>query len=254
MAVAKAAVDLIKNFCETVGKVGRDVVKMAFYLVHKALWSIYQALRETLVYAAYAQPNMEQVQALTSLWKSPGNMAPRFYPVEEYFHDGQLPQTEIVSDYSPLVVPETQPGAVVEQPPVLWAAPYVADSKPDAFLDAPVGKNDMFAGPADKGPIGPTQDPIENSGVDAGEPDRHSFTDLQLDYGGAMANCSAAIKKILAHAAKDGSVLPMQLANYNLDGDRGYGWPCWDVDGASTPLRPSAQMLAANVSAIPWAD
>ena len=51
------------------------------------------------------------------------------------------------------------------------------------------------------------------------------------NFGGAMANCDVAFRMIAA-AEANGS-LPF-FPDYNLDGDRGYAWPCWDV--ADPPL------------------
>jgi hypothetical protein len=62
------------------------------------------------------------------------------------------------------------------------------------------------------------------------------------DFGGAIANCKAAFEMV-QKAQMNGS-LPL-FPDYNLDGDRGYAWPCWDVAnpphlGSTTfdPLNP----------------
>jgi hypothetical protein len=257
-ALAKAAIDLIKNFCGKdglVGTVGRDLVKIAFFAVQKALWAVFQALRKVLVLAGLGQPTPEEVADLPSLWVTPGNMAAGAYPVEEYFHEGELPQAELWTDYTPLTVPATQPGAVVELPSLHWIAPHGAGANPGAFLDGPLGPDSLFT-PVGKDGGGPPQVPT------AVKPDPdmapfHSFADEELDYGGALANCSLIIHEILAHAGADGTVLPNHrlLPNFNLDGDRGYGWPCWDVE-AGVELRPNhlPPPHQAKVEALPWED
>jgi hypothetical protein len=60
--------------------------------------------------------------------------------------------------------------------------------------------------------------------------DRGSFKALRRDFGGAVANSAQAIE--LAVAGFPGGT---SLPDYNLDGDRGYAWPCWDV----TPAPPA---------------
>jgi hypothetical protein len=55
-------------------------------------------------------------------------------------------------------------------------------------------------------------------------------------YGGALANCARAFS-----LAQAGFPAPFDLPDYNLDGDRGYGWPTWDVNPAPAgepPLSP----------------
>jgi hypothetical protein len=57
------------------------------------------------------------------------------------------------------------------------------------------------------------------------------------DFGGAYENCIIAFQK--AKAAEAAGVIPDDLfPNYNLDGDRGYGWPTWDVKVPCTGLNP----------------
>ena len=50
------------------------------------------------------------------------------------------------------------------------------------------------------------------------------------NFGGALANSRKGIDLVQAGTFANKKNLP----DYNLDGDRGYGWPCWDVSPAVT--------------------
>jgi hypothetical protein len=54
---------------------------------------------------------------------------------------------------------------------------------------------------------------------------------LTEGFGGALANCIEAFKKVIA-AMEAGPLDDKFFPNYNLDGDRGYAWPCWDLKNA----------------------
>jgi hypothetical protein len=97
---------------------------------------------------------------------------------------------------------------LVEQPPT-WMGPYGSDVAAEAFIDPPVGKRLMLS------PRGP---------IDMTKP----FDPLVDNYGGAIANCEIAFRNVIK--AEAGGKIPDDIfPDYNLDGDRGYGWPCWNV-------------------------
>ena len=143
-------------------------------------------------------------------------------------------------------MPSTPP----ELPSLNFAAPYAPTGPPgstvppDAFIDAPLGPDDMFA------PTGPQATVFDGAGTPVG-----IRTDPK-DFGGAIANSKRAINDAVAGRPT--------YPDYNLDGDRAYAWPCWDVEpppvrgpgGAVTapdPLDPAANppTMVATVNAIP---
>jgi hypothetical protein len=267
-ALIKAASDFINNVCDIGGTFVRDLVKMAMYFIKRALWAMYQAFREVLVKAAYAQPGTDDLKTFSSLWTSPGNLT-AVYPVEELcLADGTRPEAMIWGDYTPLTAPDSVAGTVQELAAVGWTAPYSTGATPDNLMDRPLVAakagdtliNDMFSpqapppspGAVTNTPQGPLQDPVTFSSLASGQT-LISFTDRHYDYGGAIPNCKRAIAAILA--APSGQLFPidaktkkptMMVNDFNLDGDRGYGWPCWDVarDANDAPKNAAGSLLS----------
>jgi hypothetical protein len=228
-AVMKAAFDAIADALALGGLIGADIIKYGLWLIAKALYAVYRSFRDILTLRAYAIPFTDQLEtslgglALTSLWQSPGNPtsqgpgAPPSYPHEEI----QAETVVFPSSYVPIAVPATP----AEMPGFEFVAPYAPTTlpavppnqgvmtipaMPDAFIDAPLGLDDLFS--PTLGPQQPTIDPA------TGVP---SFTTDPRDFGGAIANSIKAIDDAVADQ--------LTLPNYNLDGDRSYAWPCWDV-------------------------
>jgi len=244
-AAAKTVFDFIVDTINIAGTAVGDTIKYALYLLNKALFALYSAFRDVLVYAAYAIPFTNRLSSdiggghtAETLWRSAGNLG-QSYPVEEIGEE----RVRIFSNYAPIVPPAEQPasqkgaGAVfVEHPNLTLTAPYVPPAgttlAPDAFLDPGLGKDDMFL---DSG----VQPPLTVGGPP-------SIAILPKDFGGAVAN---SIKGITL--AEQGFPRDTRLPDYNLDGDRSYAWPCWDITqpepvnapitpSTPTPLRPEA--------------
>jgi hypothetical protein len=144
------------------------------------------------------------------------------FPIEEIVAE----TVKFPSSYNPALFPV----GPSEQPAPVFAAPYaphpgggdlthlvMIPTLPDDFLDAPLGKADMFrrTGPQRPARRGP------------------GFANTAKDFGGAIANSQRGIDLALAGFPND-TLLP----DYNLDGDRGYAWPTWDVDKPPTPAGP----------------
>jgi Zinc dependent phospholipase C len=242
-AIGKAVVDLVKDTIDVAGTGVSDTIKYALYLLNSALFSLYRSLRDVLVLQAYSMPYTEQLAiqmgglSTSTLWRSSGNPPGGTYPPEEI----DAERKKLFSTYSPAV----PPSAAAEEPAVFPTAPYAPTFRPgfgrmpiptlpDDFIDAPLGPDDMFkkTGPAAK----------------AGSRPRRTFDSGKRNFGGAIANSRKGID--LARAGfPGGAVLP----DYNLDADRGYAWPCWDVSpaptGSGTPGDPLNPDDPANLPA-----
>jgi hypothetical protein len=244
-AVGKTVFDFIVDTINIGGTILSEPIKYALYLLNKALFAIYSAFRDVLVYAAYAIPYTNRLSSdlggghsADTLWRSAGNSA-NSYPVEEIAEE----RVRIFSKYAPIIPPAEQAasqnpagGVFVEHPNLSLTAPYMPAAgstlTPDVFIDLPLGPDDMFL---DSG----VQPPIPD-----GKPPAIAIN--PKDFGGAVAN---SIKGITL--AESGFPRASMLPDYNLDGDRSYAWPCWDITdpepapatvppSTSTPLRPEA--------------
>ena len=245
-AVIKTVFDFIRDEINVAGTVLTEPIKYALWLLQKFLFSLYRQLRDVLVMAAYAVPFTNQLAInmggpfnTISLWRSMVDLKPDKYPVEEIDEERAV----LFSNYAPFVPPRFLTSNV-EQPPVGNAAPYqphvtgggfigrsISPTIPDDFIDAPIGPDDMFVSGA------PQQ--AERSS-DQRAPNRFGN---QRNYGGAMANSARAIQ-----LAVQGFPRSSTLPDYNLDGDRGYGWPTWDVEPKPTGDPPGGP-LDANPNA-----
>jgi hypothetical protein len=235
-ATIKAAFDLIADTIAASGTVVADTIKYALWLVSKALYALYRSFRDVLTLRAYASPFTDQLTtsfgalAAGTLWRSPGNppMGSGSFPREE-----TVEQRKVVGS---TYLPTTVPGTPAEMPALDFVAPYMpttvagpagpvtVPAPPDAFLDGPVGPQDLFA--AD----GPQAVALDAGGNAIG------FLADPKDFGGAIANSKRAID--LASAAT-----PATFPDYNLDGDRTYAWPCWDV--SPPPVRAATGPVTA---------
>lgn len=234
--VAETIFDFIKDLINIAGTVLSAPIKYALYLLNKLLFSIYSAFRDVLVYAAYSMPftnklgvDMGGGHNSSALWQSAGNKASMQYPVEEIAEE----RKKIFSNYAPFVPPDQQADSqkghgllFVEHPNFSFAAPYQpspggAMLTPDIFLDAPLGPDHMFRA---SGPQQATMATIDPVFTNQSFPMVNSISIAQKNFGGAIANSILGIQ--LSEAGfPDETMLP----DYNLDGDRSYAWPCWDI-------------------------
>jgi hypothetical protein len=217
-ATIQAAMDFVNDTIAAGATVVSDSIKYALWLVSKALFALYRSFRDVLTLRAYASPFSDQLTgsfgtlAATSLWQSPGNPAAGSFPHEEL----PVQRLKFASPY----VPFTVPSAPAEQPSLDFVAPYMPTAAggtvpPDAFIDAPLGPDDMF-------------DPATGPQAELA----NGIQSVPKDFGGAIANSERAIDA----GAGGTPVYP----DYNLDGDRGYAWPCWDVE--PRPVRPGPNL------------
>ena len=253
-AVGKTVFDFITDAINVAGTAVSDVIKYALYLLNKALFAVYNAFRDVLVYAGYAIPYTDRLSvdmggghSSETLWRSAGN-SNSFYPMEEIAEE----RVKIFSHYAPFVPPKEQVasqnpagGVFVERPNLFRTAPYTPAVggllTPDVFLDPAAGPDNMFL------PSGPQPAVPANA-------DRPPSIDIApKNFGGAVANTVRGIT--LAEGGFPGGTL---LPDYNLDGDRSYAWPCWDitdeepagggpVPSTRTPLRPEATINDSSI-------
>ena len=243
-AVTKAAFDFIADTVAAGATTVVDSIKYALWLASKALFALYRAFRDVLTVRAYASPFTDQLSinlgglATASLWQSTGNpvkakpAAPSVYPHEEILEERKT----IFSAYVPIDTPNTS----AELPGFDFVAPYTGRSirnprggtitfpaLPDVFIDQqrPGTRTDMFD------PVNGPQTATTLGGV-------ASFAGTPKDFGPAIDNCKRAIDIAMGTG-------PLVLPNYNLDGDRTYGWPCWDVSPAPRvdPTNPNATIV-----------
>lgn len=234
-AAGKTVFDFINDLINTVGTAVTEPIKYALYLLNKALFSVYSAFRDVLVYAAYAIPYTNKLSVdmgggnnSSILWQSAGNAPGNRYPVEEIPEE----RKKIASSYAPFVPPDQQSASqngngsiFLEHPNFSFTAPYqpVGGSMltPDVFLDPPLGPDNMFL---KTGPQQPGMAPIEANAHTFKSPLVNSISVIRKNFGGAVANSIKGIE--LAETGFPGDTL---LPDYNLDGDRSYAWPCWDI-------------------------
>ncbi len=218
----KTAIDAIKDLIIIAATVVTDVIKYLLYIIQCGLFAIYNAFRDVLVHAGYAVPftgslndDLGNGHSARDMWCSRGNLKGR-YPIEEISKE----RDRIFTDYTPIAPPIEQPEVldasgklIIENQHIDFAAPYEIaheqrDITPDRFIDADLGPDDMF-----KDQEWPT---ITTS--------PREFIVKRRDFGGAIANCVRGIEYSESNFP-DRTGLP----DYNMDGDRGYGWPCWDI-------------------------
>lgn len=95
------------------------------------------------------------------------------------------------------------------------------------MLDSPViGTHDMFT----------TTGPAPATTVRLPNPDGSTLTDLETFdgslryFGSIMVSCEAALNFAVPYLSGTPYPAGVVLPDYNLDSDRGYAWPAWDVD------------------------
>jgi hypothetical protein len=244
-ATLDAGFKLISDAIALGGVVAADTIKYALWIVAKALYALYRSFRDVLMLRAYASPFSDQLAvnfgglAATTLWQSMGNPAAASYPHEEILEERvKFPSTYVPTDV-PNVLPELPAfGFIAPYGPTMTPGGGIVGALPNAFIDRS-RKENMF-----DASLGP-QAPVTVGGFS-------SFATVAKNFGGAIANSKRGIdiargKK--AFTAKAG------FPDYNLDADRTYGWPCWDVDPAApAPLDPAnmanAPSMIATVHAV----
>lgn len=245
-AIAKASLKAFEQLASLVGDVLEVVtypVRFALYIINTCLFALYRSIRDCLVVNAYAIPFTEELFAsrgqkdFTTLWQSPGGRIQE-YPIEELTETRgsslHAPQRDMTaSSYSPIVGPGFASNRKVEKPRISdsfpSAFPYADGALPNAFIDAGRGHDDMFH---EDGPVGPLDMPP-------------SDPRWERNFGGAVQNCRRAIQIVTHDFDKlDPLNLPIDFAfpDYNLDGDRGYAWPCWDTNPSVAPVPPSEEL------------
>ena len=81
--VFKAVTDFLNGVAKITATLMTDSVRYALYLLNKALFGIYRAIRDVLVLQAYTTPYTEEISGMfgpldaESLWRSLGNAAAR---------------------------------------------------------------------------------------------------------------------------------------------------------------------------------
>lgn len=222
--IGNAAIRLIRDAIAVPGILLLDTIRAGLYLIKKALFDIYKNLRFLLVRMAYNIPFTDELMEdlgggleATSLWMTPSEPNLHSYPKEELV---KLEEAKTSSRYAPWVPPELldgmrKPNHVLLEMPQTWVGPYGWKAPADAFIDPPIGPRVMLS------PQGPIDfKVIIEPGIPFNPP---------TDFGGAIANCVDAFHKVITAEAA-GGIPPDLFPDYNLDGDRGYGWRCWNVE------------------------
>lgn len=217
--IAKAVADIVEGLVEAGETMLSYPAKIGLWLFQSALYALYRYFRSILMMNAYVLPYPDEIDVrirnvkTRELWVS--SVSKEFagsYPAQE---DPRA--KEPWSNYRPYIRPDM---SKMELPGGLFISPYAkgSEARPEAFLEAPIGPDNMFDKAAPQ--IQTT------SGGDK------TFTNMSKNFGGAIANSAKAIR---VHANGAGLVLP----NYDMDGDRGYAWPGW-IDVNSDPTHVSA--------------
>ena len=255
VAVLKTVGDLILAAIQIGGDLVTEPIKVALWLLNSALFAQYHTLRMTLVMTSYSVPLTEDLTGnvgpldLQTLWKTTGGEGP-MYPIEPI-----LSQRDLTSDpshphspYRPYFKPsDVAPAPNVEMPATSPPAELLAWMTPDDMLEKPVGKDVMLSA---NGLAPPTTEPLVNPDGSLNTP-LETFDGSQRYFGGIFANCEAALNVAVPYVS--GTPLPegTLLPDYNLDSDRGYAWPCWDVD-YSFPTPGPGQGRPTDTPPFPW--
>jgi hypothetical protein len=237
--VAQAALDalgdLIAGLIEAGVEAGADTIKAGLYLINTILYSMYYTLRMTLVMSAYSSPLTSDLTAtwgpldLQTLWTA-GNEAlnPR-YPIEPVVsqRDFASDSANPFSPYKPYYRPSGMAPVHVENPNIIFPEQLLRWATPADMLDSPLDATaDMFSA---AGPARATTARLPN-------PDGSTLTNLETFdgsgryFGSVMVNCERALQFAVPYLTGTAYPQDVVLPDYNLDSDRGYAWPCWDVD------------------------
>jgi Zinc dependent phospholipase C len=244
VAAVEALGDLVAGLIEAGTAVALDTIRAALFLLNSLLYSIYHSVRMTLVMSAYGVPFIEDLTAmwgpldLTTLWTLFDQDDPR-YPIEPVVseRDATSDSTHPFSPYKPYFKPRELAPVNVESPGITFNERLKTWRTPIDMLESPGAvPGNMFSaeGPAPKATV-----PLPNPGGKTNLTELETFDGSQRYFGGVIANCITALQFAVPYLCDapypEGTVLP----DYNLDGDRGYAWPCWDVDWTyQNPVAP----------------
>jgi hypothetical protein len=271
-AALRALGDLIEGLVKAGAAAAGNIIKPALYLLDSILYSMYHTLRMAVVMSGYAGPFTEDLTAvwegldLTTLWNAGTVQTSPRYPLEPMVSQRDLlaDSSHPFSPYRPYFQPSMMAPVNVEQPTTTFPTQVLGWSMPEDMLDSAVpATHDMFSqqGPAPAvlatlpNPDGSTKALLE------------SFDGSQRYFGSIMDNCERALGFAVPYLSGEQLPKGVVLPDYNLDADRGYAWPCWDVDwtapnSSMTPFPwngcdPYPLDTAARVSATPplsWGD
>ena len=241
-AVAQAVGEIILAAIEAAaaltGAVITDTIKVGLWALNSALFSLYHTVRMPLVMSAYSVPLTEDLTGsfgplnLKSLWTPIAAADPKMYPIEPVVsqRDFTPNSKHAPSPYQPFFPPSTL-STLVEQPPTTPPAALLLWSMPNNMLETPIpaGSVPMLSS---IGPAPATTVPLHNTDGSL-IANLETFDGTKRFFGGVFANCEAALNVAIPYVS--GTPMPQgtMLPDYNLDSDRGYAWPSWDVDYAS---------------------
>ncbi len=210
-------------------------IRYALYLMQLGLYEIYRQFRWALSLSGFAFPDPDQLfNPLAQQFINPAtdvqSMPRREFPIEQdhclFFPAGcPIPQS---------------PGCV--EPVAATSGPYTRSplNYPFWFIEGE--------------PFDPA---VAQALADAGSPGKTIELTRSLfppktgaPYSGSLGN---AVDFLLRHAAEiasgGGGADSLKLPNWNLDGDRGYGFKCWEVIADSTTTPPTETKLEPPPSA-----
>lgn len=209
-------VDLALDALAVLGAAAAEFLRPALYRIQLYLYGVYRSCRMTMMLNGYAAPFTDELLTAgptdtSLLWRSLG-VNGDLYPSEMLASQREWFATP---PYRPAIPPRLQ-GAPVERDSVPYMAPFAPTDResvgcvptlPEDFIETPLGPDDFFAA---AGPLPLPTPPL-----------------LRPNFGGALANSDRGLRLAL-EAFAAGRPVPA-MPNYNMDSDRGYAWPCWDV-------------------------
>ena len=246
--VADAALQALGTFVAGLIEAGvalaADTIKAALFVLNSLLYSLYHSLRMTLVMSAYSVPFTEDLAAmwgpldLTTLWTVSDPDDSR-YPIEPVVseRDFESNSSHPFSPYRPYFKPSGLAPVNVEAPGITFNERLRMWRTPSEMLESPGAEpDDMFS---EDGPAPATTVALMNPDGKTKLTELETFDGSQRYFGGVLANCITALGfavPYLSGASYPGDTV---LPDYNLDADRGYAWPCWEVDWSyQNPVAP----------------
>jgi hypothetical protein len=208
-------------------------IRYALYLLQLALYEIYRQYRWALCLSGYAFPDPDQLfNPLAQQFVNPlvavQQMPRREFPIEQdhclFFPTGCVP---------PSVIP---PPPVCHEPRAATSGPYARFplNYPFWFIEGE-----------------PTNPDIERALADSPSPERTIGLARNLfpppagtspaSYSGSLGSAiDFFLRRAREVALDNGGETKLDLPNWNLDGDRGYGFKCWQVTADALEPPPAA--------------